>query len=132
MREKIALSVNESLCITALDFAPMFVIADVNCQGVKNRRSIQSNESLPSLRANKLNMLEITIVLCGAISDSLSLLLWHYGITVIAGLSGNADTLLDAYTTGEIDQFHTPDFHPGFRGGCRFRNRRRWRGGNNL
>ena len=128
MVKKIALPVTNDYMVTTLDFAPSVLVADLDRNTIGQKQCIPINESLPSMRANRLKKLQITTVLCGAVSDPLSMLLWHCGIELFSGLTGSADHLLDAFVKGMLPRFHAPDFHPGFRGGCRFGHRRRCHG----
>ncbi|MBN1306594.1 MAG: hypothetical protein JXA18_01655 [Chitinispirillaceae bacterium] len=120
MNRKVALPVNNSSMVVALDFCRALLVAEIENGAVTKRRIIDSNEPFPSLRAHRLKDLQVETVLCGAVSDPLSMLLWHCGIEVVPGLTGDADRLIAAYIHGQLIRFHTPDFRPWFR---------RWRGG---
>jgi hypothetical protein len=130
MEKKIALAVNNVFMVTVLDFAHTLLIVEIDHKTVQ-KGSIKISDALPSLRAHRLKTLQIDTVLCGAVSDPLSMLLWHYSIELFSGLAGNADSVLNAFIKGELPRFHAPDFRPGFRGRGRFRNRRRFRCGGN-
>jgi len=129
MNKKIALPINDSLFVIPLDFAITFLISDLENGVVKNKEIIAIKESLPTLRANRLKNLEVNTILCGAVSDPLAIIAYHCGIEILSGLSGNVHEMIDAFVKGDIMQYHTPDFQPGFRKCCGYRNKGRFRGG---
>ncbi|MBN1574959.1 MAG: hypothetical protein JW913_00300 [Chitinispirillaceae bacterium] len=129
MNKKVAVPVNNSSQVVALDFCTTLLVAEIGNGIVTQKNTVEFNEPFPSLRANRLKDLQVGTVLCGAVSDALSMMLWHCGIEVVPGLTGDADRLIAAYIHGQLLRFHAPDFRPGFsrcRGGG---NRRRYRGG---
>ena len=129
MVKKVALPINNTFIVIALDFTVTLLIADIEYGTIKQKNIVKINESFPSLRANRLSKLQINTVLCGAVSDPLSIMIWHCGIEIFPGLTGNADQVLKGFIKGQLVRFHAPDFLPGFRRCCGFRNRGRFRGG---
>ena len=129
MKKKIALPFNTIHMVTVLDFAHSLLIADIAHHTIQRKKTVEIDDTLPSLRAHRLKDLHVTTVLCGAVSDPLSMLLWHYGIELFPGLAGDIESILDAFIRGDLPRFHAPDFKPGFRGKGRFRKRRRFRRG---
>ena len=129
MIEKIALPVNDSLQIVALDFCTRLFVAEIENGVILRRDVLEFNDSFPSLRAHRLKDLHIDTVLCGAVSDALSMTLWHCDVEVISGLAGEADRLVEDYVHSQLIRFHTPDFRPGFRRWRGRGGRRRFRGG---
>ena len=112
----------------ALDFSMILLVVHIKDNHIHQKRTVDFKESLPSLRAGRLQSLRITTVLCGAVSDPLSIMICHRGIEVIPGLTGDADMVLAAYINGQLFRCHAPDFHPGY-GQCRGLKRRgRFRG----
>jgi predicted Fe-Mo cluster-binding NifX family protein len=117
---KVAVPVNSASQAIALDFCATLLVAQIENGVIVSRAAVELNKPFPSLRAQRLKDLQVNTVLCGAVSDGLSMMLWHCGIEVIPGLTGDADQLIGAFIRGRLVRFHTPDFRPGFR---------RWRGG---
>ena len=129
MKTTIAVAVNETSPVTTLDFCTHVRIAVVEDGRVTARHNEVVGTVIPSLRAGRLRALGIDTVLCGALSNPLSMMLWHNGIQVVAGLTGDADVLIEGYAGNELNAFSTPDFRPRFLGGAGCR--RRFRGGRN-
>jgi predicted Fe-Mo cluster-binding NifX family protein len=131
MNTTVAVPVNNSSQVTALDFCTSVIVIIIEDGRVTTTRTVAANEALPSLRANRLKEMQVNVVLCGAISDPLSMMLWHCGIKVYPGLTGNAEGLVGAYIENKLAGFQAPDFRPGFRRSCGCGNRRRFHGGRN-
>jgi predicted Fe-Mo cluster-binding NifX family protein len=129
MNRKVALPVNNSTMVVALDFCTTLLVAEIENGIVTKRCIVGFNEPFPSLRAHRLKNLQVKTVLCGAVSDPLSMMLWHYGIEVVSGLTGDADRVIGAFINGQLVRFHAPDFRPGFRRCRGWRNRAGFRGG---
>ena len=125
MNKKVALPVNRSSLVVALDFCTEVLVAEIKNGVITQKSTVAFNEPWPSLRAYRLKELQVGAVVCGAVSDALSMTLWHYGIEVHPGFAGDADRLVGAYVHGELLRYHTPDFKPGFRKCCGGGNRRR-------
>ena len=129
MHNNIALPIDSGSRVTTLDFAEKLSVAEVRQGNVVKKETVSINETFPAIRAGKLKQLEIGTILCGAVSDTLSMIIWHHGIEIVSGLAGFDDELLSAYLTRDLGRFKVPDFHPSFRGGCcRHGKRRRWHG----
>ena len=120
MNRKVALPINNSTMVVALDFCTTLLVAEIENGIVRKQFVIEFDETFPSLRAHRLKDLQVKTVLCGAVSDPLSMMLWHCGIEVVSGLTGKADRVIGAFINRQLDRFHAPDFRPGFR---------RWHGG---
>jgi predicted Fe-Mo cluster-binding NifX family protein len=130
MNQKVALPVNEVSEVVALDFCTVLLVAEIEKNLVGRKSTVELDEPFPTLRAHRLKKLQVETVLCGAVSDPLSMMLWHCGIEVISGLRGEAGRLIEAFISGQLVRFHSPDFRPGFgrrHGGCG--RGRRFRGG---
>jgi len=64
-------------------------------------------------RANILLKLNITVLICGGISDVLYNMLKNAGIRLISGIAGRVDQVFDAFISGHLDE---PRFYmPGYK-----------------
>ena len=64
-------------------------------------------------RVNILQKLNVTVLICGGISDVLYNMLKNAGMRLISGIAGRADQVFDAFISGHLDE---PRFHmPGYR-----------------
>ncbi|MBW2049299.1 MAG: hypothetical protein JRJ09_12355 [Deltaproteobacteria bacterium] len=64
-------------------------------------------------RVNILQKLNVTVLICGGISDVLCNMIKNAGIWLISGIAGKADQVFDAFISGHLDE---PRFHmPGYR-----------------
>ena len=129
MNRKVTLPINNSTMVVALDFCTTLLVMEIENNIVIKRCIIEFNERFPSLRAHRLKDLQVETILCGAISDPLSMMLWHCGIEVVSGLTGKADHVIGAFIRGQLERFHAPDFQPGFRRCHGWKNRAGFRGG---
>lgn len=129
MKTTVAVPVNNSSQVTALDFCTSLIVIVIEDGRVTATHTVVVNETLPSLRVNRLIGMLVDVVLCGAISDPLSMMLWHCGIKAYPGLTGSAEGLVGAYIGNKLAGFQAPDFRPGFRRSCGCGNRRRFHGG---
>ena len=64
-------------------------------------------------RVNILLKLNITVLICGGISNVLYNMLKNAGVRLISGIAGRADQVFDAFVSGHLDE---PRFHmPGYK-----------------
>lgn len=128
---KVAIPVDDYYISPTFDFAGQLLIVSYKNGIILDKQKIAITEQLPSLRAARLKHLKINTLLCGAISNPLAAMVWHHGINIISGLSGNAETVLkESLGTGTLmSQYTLPGFsRTVWKGYCR-RTRRRFRGG---
>jgi predicted Fe-Mo cluster-binding NifX family protein len=129
MKTTVAVPVNGSSQAVALDFCTAVFVIVIEDGRVTATRMEVVNETMPSLRVNRLREMIVDVVLCGAISDPLSMMLWHCGIKVYPGLTGSVEGLIGAYIGNKLVGFQAPDFRPGFRRSYGCGKRRRFHGG---
>lgn len=102
------------------DVARSLVVLRVERGRIVNRYSVDLEESTFGRRVARLQVLDIDLLICGAISRPLARLLTGLGIEVMAGISGSVEDVIDSYLQGRLpDPSHTM---PGFR--CLGRQRR--------
>lgn len=128
---KIAIPIDNDSIAPTFDFSCQLLIVSYKNGKVINKYKVDIAKQLPPLRAVKLKKINIDILLCGAISNSLAAMVWHQGINIISGLSGSVEAVLqESLRAGNLMSSYTL---PGFtskvwKGYCR-RPRRRFRGG---
>lgn len=129
---RIALPVHEGQVSPVFDWARRLLVVDrpaaprASGDGEREaaRREIELDDLAPALRARRLAELGVDTLLCGGISAPLAALVEAQGVKVMAGLVGEADAVLDAFSAGGLPD---PRFAmPGWRcPGQRTRARRR-------
>ncbi len=128
---KVAIPVEGGYLSPTFDFAGHLLVVVYKNGKIVERQKIAVTEQLPSLRAARLKYLKINTLLCGAISNPLAAMVWHHGINIISGLSGDVETVLnESLNAGTLmSQSTLPGFSPTVWKGCCRRWRRRFRGG---
>ena len=128
---KIAIPINGYSIAPTFDFASQLLIVSYKNGTIVDKYRDDIAERLPPLRAAKLKELNINTLLCGAISNSLAAMVWHQGINIISGLSGNVEAVLKESLSGGnlMSRYTLPGFtRKVWKGYCR-RLRGRFRGG---
>jgi predicted Fe-Mo cluster-binding NifX family protein len=111
-----------------LDVAERFLVVDWQDGQETRRRELRLADHNPQLVANGIKEAGIAIVVCGAISQPLELLLENAGIRVIPHICGEVDEVLKAFLSSRLNR---PEFAmPGCWGmgrghGCWWRHRAR-------
>ncbi len=128
---RIAFPIKDKYLATVLDFSSSLLVVDIENGQVKKKHETDFNYVLLPLRANKLKDLKVNTIICGAVSNSLSMMIWHLGINIINGITGNVDQVIDAYINERLyePKYLMPGFRPGKRGACGFGRRKRFRRG---
>lgn len=118
MAVRVAIPVHNGRVSPVFDVARKLVVAEISDGAVGKRTEVDIDELYPPGRLSKLGELKIEVLLCGAISRHMALMLSSSGLRVIPFLSGTIDEVLDAYAGGGLDgsRFAMP--------GCRRRRRR--------
>ncbi|MBD3343882.1 MAG: hypothetical protein GF401_02325 [Chitinivibrionales bacterium] len=116
---KIACSIEESRIATVFDFSDKLLVADV-CDGANIHKEIVSLPcTLASIRVGSMRDMQIETLICGAVSNPLAAMIWHAGITLVAGITGDTDQVMDAWLNGKLQD--TPRFllpGSGLKGRC--------------
>jgi len=78
----------------------------------EHRRQLYLDTLPPAQRVDVLRKQRVTTLICGGISDVLGKMLQASGISVIAGIAGQVEQVLEAFLSGRI---HEPGYRmPGF------------------
>jgi len=115
---KLAMSVCAGQIATVLDFAHEFLLIDLD-------RNHEISRSTVTLReAKQLTRFGVHVLICGAISRSLTTLLAGEGIEIIPLVSGPVETVRASYLNGHLTDvdFLLPGCAPGAREEWRARN----------
>ena len=98
------------------------------------RQQVELKETAPNLRALEVGKLNLSVLICGAVSQPLENMLLSLGIHVFSHLCGETEEILQAFVSGQLNRqsFLMPGCRGRrgqLRGRCgRFRGRhgRRW------
>lgn len=101
---KVAIPVSADATATTLDFAGELLVVD--CEGPEevDRSRAVLEEALPANRARRIIRLGIHVLICGAISRSLAMLIQDAGIQVIPLVSGPVDEVLAGFMADRLDE----------------------------
>jgi len=119
---KIAIPVWNERVSPVFDVAEKILIADVESGIEKARSEYQLKSTNPAARATEIANLGIDVLICGAISRPLEVMITANGVGLIAQVCGNVNEVLSAYIAGRLltsRRYLMP--------GC-WRRRYRWRG----
>ena len=119
---KIAIPIWQSRVSPVFDVAGQFVVVELK-DGVETARmEVSALEEDPAERTSLLVGLGVETLICGAISETLEMMLLGSGVTVIPRVCGDAEEVLRAFCGGTLDddQYALPGC-----GRCQGRRRRR-------
>ena len=129
---KLAIPIYKNSVSNVFDFAHRLLLVDIKNGEEINRSEIAlGSQTLPQ-RAGQLKSLGVDVLVCGAISRILAEMVVTSGIELLPYVTGNVDSVLGAYMTGQLikPKFSMPGCWPGARKGLGRRQRGcRWRGG---
>jgi len=121
---KIAVPVNNDRVSPVFDVAGRLLLVDVEGDRETGREEVSLDDQEIGPRARHVGELRVDVLICGAISRPLEMMLEDAGIEVVPHTCGNVEQVLQAYRSGELSEgaFVMP--------GCcghrrRFRGRRR-------
>ena len=94
---KIAIPINGCCVAPTFDFAGQLLLVSYKNGILSEQNKIDFTEKFPPLRAAGLKKLKVNTLLCGAISNLLATMVWHQGINIVSGVSGDAETVLNNF-----------------------------------
>lgn len=124
---KIAIPIWNGVVSNVFDFADQLLVVDVEDKVEVGRSEFQLGQQVIQQRSNLLTKLNIDVLICGGISQSLASMLEASNIEVIPFVSGPVDEVLNAYFNNQLGepQFLQPGSQVGARKRfCRQRQRR--------
>jgi len=101
---RIAVPIWEDKVSPVLDTASRLLILQTLDRGEISRIEADLSEHDISRRCYRIRMLEVDVLICGAISRSFSDLLEASGIEIVPGISGDIEDILTAYFEGTLNQ----------------------------
>ena len=123
VKTRLAIPTWEDAVSTVFDFAARLLIVELEDNREVSRTEIPLPAEPPISRGRRLSQLGVSVLICGAISQTLAAVVAGMGIQIIPFVSGPVDTVLPAYLSGQLinGRFLLPGYLPGAR--------RRWRRG---
>jgi len=114
---KIAIPVYGEYVSNVFDFAHRLLLVDVENGIETNRSEVALENKLLSQRVVQLKKLRADVLVCGAISQELAMMVLSSEIEVLPFVTGNVEDLLEAYIAGELTgpEFNMPGYWPGAR-----------------
>lgn len=97
---KAALTVWENRISPVFDAAQMFLIAEISNCMVLTTRHEPFDPEVPSRVADRLQELNVSVLICGAISEVPANMIESRSIKLIPFISGNAEDILGHYAKG--------------------------------
>ena len=97
---KVALTVWEHRISPVFDTANMLLLAEIKDKKVISKRHEPFDPELFSRLVNRLTALDITVLICGAISKVPANIIEASRIKLIPFISGKADDVLECYAQG--------------------------------
>jgi predicted Fe-Mo cluster-binding NifX family protein len=97
---KIALTVWEDRISPVFDSAHLLLVAEIENGKVINRDYQTFNPEMPSHLVDVLTELNVSILICGAVSEIPASIISSDNIQLIPFISGNTDKVLEAYVQG--------------------------------
>ena len=104
MTMRIAVPIWEDKVSPVLDTASRLLILETLENGKVSRVEADLSERNISRRCYRIRMLEVDVLICGAISRPFADLLEASGIEIIPGISGDIEDILTAYFEGTLNQ----------------------------
>jgi predicted Fe-Mo cluster-binding NifX family protein len=101
---RLAVPIWEDKVSPVLDTAAKLLILETSDREKISRVEADLSEQDISRRCYRIRMLEVDVLICGAVSRSFADLLKASGIDVIPGISGDIEDILQAYFSGTLHQ----------------------------
>jgi len=126
---KLAIPIWNDRVSSAFDFAHKLLLIEFENDREKSRQEIALVDQSGPNRAALLKQLDVSVLICGAISRPLAEMISRLDIQVLPFVKGPTEQIINAFKTGRLNQpqYALPGFWPGARRG--FRRCRGWKGG---
>ncbi len=98
---KVALTVWENRISPVFDSAHMLLIAEIEDAETMNRRYESFNPEISLRLVEMLKQIDISVLICGAISEAPANIITGGGIELISFIAGNAEMTLEHFAKGE-------------------------------
>ncbi|MBW1778860.1 MAG: NifB/NifX family molybdenum-iron cluster-binding protein [Deltaproteobacteria bacterium] len=115
MQLRVAVPIYRKRISPVLDFCERLLVVDLVENSEVERKEVFLDEMSLSDRLTLLQRLEVTMVICGGISDTLYHMLQNCGIESISGITGDVEDVITAFCRNQLNdsKFMMP--------GCNFR-----------
>ena len=100
---KVAIPVSGGRVSPAFDFARHLLLLEYEGGREVSRAELVFEEMIPVSRARRLEFLGVKVLICGAISRSLTDHLANSGIDIVPFVSGTVEEVLAAYFAGQLE-----------------------------
>lgn len=112
---RVAVPIYRKRISPVLDFCERLLVVDLVKDSETERKEVFLDEMSLSDRLALLQRLEVTVVICGGISETLYHMLQNCGIESISGITGDVDDVITAFCRSQLNdsRFMMP--------GCSFR-----------
>jgi predicted Fe-Mo cluster-binding NifX family protein len=97
---KIAVTVWEDRISPVFDASRRLLIAEIENALIIDRSYVIFDPERPSNLARTLEKLDVTVLICGAVSQAPATIIAAGGITLIPFIAGEVDRVLDVYAKG--------------------------------
>jgi len=107
---KLAMPVWEKDISTVLDFSEYLLIVEIEGREVKGRSCVNWSLYNDSMKLSLMKEGEVSILLCGAVSRAMQIMIENSGIDLIPCLRGRTEVILKAYLEGNLhdERFRLP------------------------
>lgn len=99
---RIAISIWKDRVSPVFDVSQNILVMDIEDGVVTGKFKEYFSEESPAYKLSRLSALKINTLICGAISRPVAELLEAGGISTIAFIAGDKDTVIDAYLAGTL------------------------------
>ncbi len=102
--QRIAVAENEDHMVApAVDFATCITIVTVSAgMTIHSEQKDFSQRFLP-IRVNRIREWNVDVLIGGGISHACAIMLHHFGVTVIQGITGATEEVVQAYLNGSLE-----------------------------
>jgi len=102
--EIVALPVFQDRLSPLLDEAHKFIVITLDNGMVIERTVVEMSENSPFIKIEHLKEMGVTVILCGAVSDTLAKFIVERELQLFSWLAGTVDEVIDQYINGMLPQ----------------------------
>jgi len=99
---KLAMPVWENNLSTVLDFSENLLIVEIEGEEIKGRSCVNWSLCNDAMKLSLMKEEGVSILLCGAVSKAMQIMLESSGIDLISCLRGRTEVILKAYLDGNL------------------------------
>ena len=112
---RIAVTVWDERISPVFDASRRLLVAEIQCKSVTERSYLVFDPGQPRLLAETLLALDVSVLICGAVTQVPAAIIAEGGITLIPFITGRVDQVIEAYAQGTslAPTFLMPGCHGG-------------------